>query len=33
VRGGQVVARTTPARTVVVRAGVEEPVTFLRPTF
>jgi cytosine deaminase len=32
-RHGAVVARTTPARTVVVRAGVEEPVTFLRPAF
>jgi cytosine/creatinine deaminase len=32
-RAGEVVARTTPARTVVMRAGVEEPVTFLRPTF
>jgi cytosine/creatinine deaminase len=31
VRGGQVLARTTPSRTVVVRDGVEEPVTFLRP--
>jgi cytosine deaminase len=32
-RGGVVVARTTPSRTVVVRDGVEEPVTFLRPQF
>ncbi len=30
-RGGTVVARTTPSRTVLVRDGVEEPVTFLRP--
>jgi cytosine/creatinine deaminase len=33
VRGGRVVARTTPSRTMVVRDGVEEPVTFLRPQF
>jgi cytosine/creatinine deaminase len=32
-RGGRVVARTTPARTSLLRDGVEEPVTFLRPTF
>jgi cytosine deaminase len=31
VRGGRVVARTNPATTTVVRRGVEEPVTFLRP--
>jgi cytosine deaminase len=33
VRGGQVVAKTTPSRTVVVRDGVVEPGTFLRPEF
>ncbi|MFL6101105.1 MAG: cytosine deaminase [Actinomycetales bacterium] len=33
IRGGKVLARTTPSRTVVVRDGVEEPVTFLRPEF
>jgi cytosine deaminase len=33
VRGGNVVARTTPSRTMLVRDGVEEPVTFLRPAF
>jgi cytosine deaminase len=30
-RGGRVVARTVPARTTVTVAGVEQPVTFLRP--
>jgi cytosine/creatinine deaminase len=30
-RGGQIVARTVPARTTVTVAGVDQPVTFLRP--
>jgi len=30
-RGGQIVARTIPARTTVTVAGTDHPVTFLRP--